>query len=261
MDIKEYIASGVVELYVTGSLPENERLEFERMLTKYPELQEELKAVEDTFLDYAMAHAVQPKAELKLKILNSINAKALKTEVKVIPFWRSLDYRIAASIVIAILCAARALYYHSKWNETELKYATLVSDRDQLAGKLDQVNYSYQNTVSAFEVIRDQHTKAIALAATDTSKSFHAKVYWNSVTHQSYIDVQQLPNPGQGKQFQLWALVNGKPVDAGVFNVTAQTALQRVKDIEKADAWAVTLEPEGGSVSPTLDKMYLLSKG
>ena len=261
MDIKEYIASGVVELYVTGSLPENEGLEFERMLIKYPELKQELKAVEDTFLDYAMAHAIQPKAELKSKVLNAINSQAAKQEAKVIPIRPTFDYRIAASIAIALICAASALYYHSKWSETELKYASLVSDRDQLAGKLDQVNYSYQNTVSAFEIVRDQHTKAIALAATDTSKSFHARVYWNSVTHQSYIDVQELPAPGQGKQFQLWALVNGKPVDAGVFNVTAQTAFQRVKDIEKADAWAVTLEPEGGSVSPTLDKMYLLSKG
>ena len=69
-----------------------------------------------------------------------------------------------------------------------------------------------------------------------------------------------MPSPGDGKQFQLWALVGGKPVDAGVF-VTGQEGIQRVKDVMNADIWAVTLEPKGGSLSPTMDQMYLISKG
>jgi anti-sigma-K factor RskA len=75
----------------------------------------------------------------------------------------------------------------------------------------------------------------------------------------AFIDVLSLPEPEEGKQFQLWALVKGLPVDAGVFN-TDVSNIQRVKDIESADGWAVTLEPKGGSVSPSLDKMYLINK-
>ena len=77
-------------------------------------------------------------------------------------------------------------------------------------------------------------------------------------TKQAYIDILDLPIPDEGKQYQLWALVGGKPVDAGVFELVS--GIQRVKDIPEADAWAVTLEPKGGSISPTLELMYLLGK-
>ena len=91
------------------------------------------------------------------------------------------------------------------------------------------------------------------------TKNFEARIYWNKNSHESYIDVLALPIPDEGKQYQLWALVGGKPIDAGVFEITL-SGIQRVKDIPAADAWAVTLDPKGGSVSPTLDQMYLLGK-
>jgi len=88
-----------------------------------------------------------------------------------------------------------------------------------------------------------------------------ARVFWNHQTHDAFIDVMSLPVPPAGKQDQLGALVGGKPVDAGVFNMNTNAGMQPMKNILSADAWAVTLEPQGGSVAPTLSQMYLLSKG
>ena len=106
--------------------------------------------------------------------------------------------------------------------------------------------------------MRDENTDIIILNAPDTSRHYKARVYWNKYTHNSYIDVLSLPSPEEGKQFQLWALVDGKPVDAGVFT-SGEQSVQRVKDISSAQAWAVTLEPKGGSISPTMDELFLIS--
>jgi anti-sigma-K factor RskA len=75
-----------------------------------------------------------------------------------------------------------------------------------------------------------------------------------------YLDVQQLPPLPAGKQYQLWALDQGKPIDAGM--LTAATAsgkgLQQMKDIASAQTFAMTIEPTGGSVNPTLNTMTVV---
>lgn len=69
----------------------------------------------------------------------------------------------------------------------------------------------------------------------------------------------QLPVNDKSHQYQLWALVNGKPVDLGVFDVKADTAgiLVNMKEIANAQTFAVTIEKRGGSPSPTMDQMIV----
>ena len=63
-----------------------------------------------------------------------------------------------------------------------------------------------------------------------------------------------------GKQYQLWALDKGKPVDAGVLTVATATGegIQHMKDVASAQTFAMTVEPAGGSVNPTLATMTVV---
>ncbi len=64
-----------------------------------------------------------------------------------------------------------------------------------------------------------------------------------------------------GKQYQLWAIVEDKPASMGVFDAVADTSkLQEVSYVENAQAYAVTLEPRGGSETPTLEQMYVVGE-
>ena len=66
-----------------------------------------------------------------------------------------------------------------------------------------------------------------------------------------------LPPAPPGKQYQFWADVDGRMVDAGM--LTGDTAgIHRMKDMADATAFGVTLENEGGSPTPTLTALYLL---
>jgi anti-sigma-K factor RskA len=68
-----------------------------------------------------------------------------------------------------------------------------------------------------------------------------------------------MPKNDEAHQYQLWALVDGKPVDLGVFDSTDKTiGLKDMKSIGNAQTFAVTLEPRGGSVSPTLEKLMVI---
>lgn len=249
-------------MYAMHALNPQEKAEFEQKLLLYPELKKELQKVQESLDDYSESHASNPRPELRAKILQSIEPEVAKKS-KVLPIREnnSLTYKylIAACLAALVVSTFASWFFYSRWNEAEDRYSALLNDKNQLAKNYNLVKNEYDRNVNDLIVMRDQQSKVIQLFSTDTTKNFEARIYWNKNSHESYIDVLALPIPDEGKQYQLWALVGGKPIDAGVFEITL-SGIQRVKDIPAADAWAVTLEPKGGSVSPTLDQMYLLGK-
>ena len=264
MDIKEYINSGIVEMYAMQALSPQEKAGFEEKLLLYPELKKELQKVHESLHDYAESHAVNPRPELRALILDSVDSEQLnRSKDKIIPLKENnsitYKYMIAACLAALVVSTFASWFFYSRWNEAEDRYSSLLNDKNQLAQNYNLVKNEYDRNVNDLIVMRDQKSKVIQLFSTDTTKNFEARVYWNKNTRESYIDVLALPIPEEGKQYQLWALVGGKPVDAGVFEISV-SGVQRVKDIPEADAWAVTLEPTGGSVNPTLEQMYLLGK-
>ena len=68
--------------------------------------------------------------------------------------------------------------------------------------------------------------------------------------------VYELPPPPPGRSYQLWVIVGGEPVSAGVFEVDAgraQPATRRrtLPPIEGPVTIAVTVEPAGGLPKPS----------
>ncbi len=64
-------------------------------------------------------------------------------------------------------------------------------------------------------------------------------------------------------QYQLWAIQGGKPVDMGVLpNGIANTPeMQKVTMvITNSEAFAISLEKEGGSPTPTMENIYVMGK-
>jgi anti-sigma-K factor RskA len=118
---------------------------------------------------------------------------------------------------------------------------------------------NYENAVS---LMKDPLMKVIKLPGIPTSPdpSSMATVYWNTESKNVYLLLNRLPKPLANKQYQLWAIVEGKPVDAGIFNMDEGVSFVRLKTIPKAEAFAITLEKKGGSTVPNMDAMYVMGK-
>ncbi|HSH64562.1 MAG TPA: anti-sigma factor, partial [Bacteroidia bacterium] len=103
--------------------------------------------------------------------------------------------------------------------------------------------------------------KTVILKGLDKAPNAIASIYWNQSSKEVYLNISEIPTPPEDKQYQLWAIVNGKPVDAGIFDLTPNTntaVLRKMKPINDAQAFAITLEKRGGTKVPTLNAMYLL---
>ncbi|MEI9917198.1 MAG: anti-sigma factor [Bacteroidota bacterium] len=250
MNIKEYISSGILESYALGELTEAERLEVERNLAQYPELRKELALVEETMEAFLMKAAVTPPAGVKEKIFESIG------EAKIIPLntWR---YATAASIVFALTASYFALTFYHNWKQSETQLIALQTQNEQFAQDYNKVNQRLGDIETQMQVINNPAFQRVVMTGTPKAPEALASVYWNQTSQEVYLSVQNLKALAQDQQYQLWAIVDGKPVDIGVFDTS--TALLKMKSTGKAAAFAVTIEPRGGKSTPS-DTMQVVGK-
>jgi mannose-6-phosphate isomerase-like protein (cupin superfamily) len=83
LNLKPYIESGILELYVLGVLAIGEKMGVERMISVYPELRIELQSIEEALENYAFSNAIKPNAKLKHTILASIANTKQESEMAV----------------------------------------------------------------------------------------------------------------------------------------------------------------------------------
>ena len=255
MNLEEYISSGIIEAYVLGDVTGAERAHVEEALRQYPELRTELQRVEETVEAFAQKAAIMPRPEVKEKILTSFQATA---EVRVIPLsLRPWKYAVAASLALALVASYLAYDYRMRWIERDTAFNELTARSQQIAEDYNVVNQKLDKIQGDLSIVENTAFKKVVMKGTANDLNALASVYWNASTEEVYISVQNLKAISHENQFQLWAIVNGKPVDVGVFD-SGFAGLLKMKTVAGAAAFAVTVEPRGGNQNPTLSTMQVI---
>jgi anti-sigma-K factor RskA len=260
MDSKAYIESGILETYALGMCSEAEAREVEAMCAKHPELKQELTQIEESLFNYALAHSKSPKAETRAKVLNEINKlQQAENNPKQIHLFYNNRLAIAATLIVFSLSLLGNIFFYAKWKSANQDVIALLSEKQQLAESLNTNKVKYETMKQDMAILTNPDVVKIAMKGVAKSPESLAMIYWNKKSKEVFIELTALPTPQDGKQYQLWAIVDGKPVDAGMISLSGEdTALHRMKDFESAQAFAITLEQEGGSPTPTLTEMYVM---
>jgi len=260
---EEFISSGLLELYAMGiSSPEETDIVTEH-LKQFPELKEQLNEIETSLENYAQANAIQPSVRLKEKLIRQLFEQSPTQEIKtanVIPIdkkvRRLLFYKwVAAAVFILLIGSAVLNYtYYQKYHLAN-KELQLAQEKIQQQGKSNQAMNEDLN------VVTNKYAQPVVLKGTDKAPDAVAKIFWMKNTGDVYIAPANLPKAPAGKQYQLWAIIDGKPVDGGMIeSTTGKYHIQKMKSFGKVDAFAITLEKAGGSTTPTLDQMIVSAK-
>jgi anti-sigma-K factor RskA len=243
---------------VLGDLTEQEKAEFERKLLEFPELKDELLLVEETQQAFLMRNAINPPTALKEKLFKKIDAP----EVRVISIpkdnasilWR---YATAASIALALVTSYLAYNYWGKWKEVSADLTTLASQNQQMAQGYNQVNQQLAELEKDIHIMDDPGFQRVIMKGTANANEALASVYWNQSTQEVYLRIHNMKELSQENHYQLWAIIDGKPVDAGLFDKSVN-GLIKMKNIgQGAATFAVTIEPRGGSEAPHLETMQV----
>lgn len=254
MKLEEYISSGVLEAYALGELSDNERVQVEKHLEQYPALREELRKIEDAQEALLMASAIAPPPSLKNKIIDRVHGEPARKVVQM-SFWK---FAAAASVTIALVSTFMAIDYRSRWKESEADLSSLIAERQEMASNYNQVNDRLNRMENDLEVMDNpKFQRVIMTSVSKENPDAMASVYWNASSNEVFLRIQNLKELARDQQYQLWAIIDGKPVDAGVFDGNL-AGLIKMKEIAKGAAtFAVTIEPRGGKSSPTMETMQV----
>lgn len=260
METRDYLESGILELYVYGLLSEAENEEIASMAQNNPEINDEIIAIEKAIVAlsssfspfYSVANYEKIKAKLELKHAEVIQLK---------PATNWSQYIGWAAAVLLLLGIG---YQYIQLNETSTQVAITEIEKAKLEKEFNVLKLKNTANESSLEVVRDTKNTVVALGGQAVAPQSSAKVYWNQDTKVVYIDAAGLPEPPEGMVYQVWALKLSPltPTSIGLlenFNANEQK-LFAVNNANEAEAFGITLEPAGGSLTPTMEQLYTLGK-
>ncbi|QJB31701.1 anti-sigma factor [Chitinophaga oryzae] len=261
MDIKAYIESGIIESYVLGLATPQEADELQRLSQTYPEIATAVAGCEQWLRETSDQYAIPAPEALKARLLVRLEHEFQPAKLPDVRYRRESLFKYAAAILLLLLAASGLLnvYLYSSYRKASRDFVQLQSGIDMMAAD----NKAFQAKLAVLEqdlrFITAPGTLKVPLDGVAGREDYQATLYWNTQTKQVYLTAGRLPAPAPGKQYQLWAIVDGKPVSAGLLNQNC-TGLCMLTPVQQAQAFAITLEKAGGNAAPTLDQMVVLGK-
>lgn len=276
MNVQEYISSGAIEACVMGLADEQDWAELEQMLDLYPEVKEYKETLEIQQEQMHVAATLPPPAAFKKRIFDALpfeNNEGKETPVIALPETKTqakpmvvpimptpkpmkwLQRAIAVCIIFLMGSIILNFYFYSRSASIKKQYTALLVQQNSLLTK----NKAMQ---ASFNMVKDPEVKQVVMNPTPGQPGSMATVYWDNRSKDVYLLVKNLPKPEPAKQYQLWAIVDGKPVDAGMVDNDRydENLLLKMANIKTAQAFAITLEKKGGSLVPTMDAMFVFGK-
>ncbi|MEQ8715500.1 MAG: anti-sigma factor [Cyclobacteriaceae bacterium] len=256
MNKQELLSEGYLTAYITGEVSAEESEQIEALIATENDVRAEFLELQKTLELLAFRQAVAPPSSVKQLVMQDEkvikNANFADNSVKL----QTSRFMMAASVTLALISAIAALYFYNQWQSTDYRLAQLTARNIELAENYNLVNQELTNIRQDLAVIISPEFQRIILQGTENAQDAKAVVYWNPTQEELFLNSSNMISLTQDQQYQLWALVDGVPIDAGVFDASSGT-FQIMKAIGAADAFAVTIEKAGGAESPTLSTMQV----
>ena len=261
MDTLQYIESGTLELYVYGILNESETKEISELAKTNIEIKNEIIEIEKAIINLSSSFSPQVSAEVFEKIRTKLELKHGKV-IEMKPKSNVSQY-LGWAASFALLLGAGYLY--TQLNESNASLKSVETEKSTIQKQVVDLQLTNTETATALNVIRDVNNTVVTLGGQAIAPTSFAKIYWNQEKQTVYVDASGLPEPPEGKVYQIWSLKlkpTLTPTSIGLlenFNKNSQKIFA-VSGTTGAEAFGITLEPVGGSASPTMEQLYTLGK-
>lgn len=268
MDIQNYILSGKLELYLLGELSEREREEVARMAKLYPEIQKELDQLEEAFFEIDQKSGVAPSASVKKNIFETLENDFKKEETiavkepvsaKIVPMQHWKAY-FAAACVAAVLSTFAAIYYANQYFDLDQRFTALVQEQSLMAEELNQFKVNFEQKDAQLETLLTGNFERVPMKGEgfEIQKDALVDVWWDKSASSVFVSVNNLSGLEDQYDYQLWAIGDQGPIGIGLVNANQKFTLQQMEAVASAGTFAITIEPKGGSQSPTLEKLVVI---
>ncbi|MBP8537064.1 anti-sigma factor domain-containing protein [Streptomyces sp. MK37H] len=242
--------------YAVNALSGRELSEFERHLAVCDACRQEVRELRETAAKLAVATALAPPPTMKDDVLRRIAtvrqepprvAAREPRESHAGPRRRTgrraMNFALAACVAAAAVCGGAAVWQYRQASDAR-----------------DTARRSEQRVAQAEEMTQvlaapDAHSRSGRMADGSTGT-----VVVSRGLNKAVFLASGLPEPPAGRIYQLWFSDGGTMRPAGLMDSSGRsTAAVMSGAVGKASAMGVTVEPAGGSKTPTSDPLVLLT--
>ena len=260
MDIKDYIESGILELYVYGSLSKRENEEVARMIRRYPEIQEEVEKIEAALLNLSAAAAPHNPQFLINSLRSRISAKAGKTKTPATG--RKTNFPAYFGWAASIFLLIGLFLMFNKNRELRQSLQALQAKQALIESQIVETRGEKEKAQELLEVLRNRNVIKVPLGGQDIAPDAYASAWWDRTNNITYIDAKNLPEPPRGMVYQVWSLKLQPltPTSIGLLEgfEEDENKIFVLENPNNSEGFGITLEPEGGSETPTMERLYTL---
>ncbi|MDP4263927.1 MAG: anti-sigma factor [Bacteroidota bacterium] len=226
-----------------------ERIEFEQFCAQYPELVDARTNFELLLEKQAMENAEATPAHSKEKTWSVIQQSPASKTSKIVTMEPASTRRtpglrwVAAASIILLVAAGYFAYDFYTQNKT------LKDSNKELQAKLSKTDSILNNMADEQRLMKDPNVAVISMVGTQKNPS-SANIYWDTTSSNVFLVVKNMPILPTEKQYQLWAFIDGKPLNLGLFDGDNKNVILKMKNTQKADAFAITIENRGNGDIP-----------
>ena len=249
--------------HVLNALSAPEEQEFQQMLAEADESQlalyHELRAVAAEMA--TLAPAEKPSLTVKENIMRVATEVSKNQEMQNAPVYPIKWYRMAvAASFIFIFTSLGLLFYSQSLEENVRNQAQTITQQETT---IQELQGEVQRKEELLTILEAREVDLVMMAGMENiNPNGYGKVVWDKQGGNALLQVANMPVVPNDKDYQLWFIVNGQPISAGVFAVDDPQQdnffkIEQLQSDAREGAFAITMEPKGGVPQPTGD-MYLL---
>lgn len=274
----------LILLYVLGALEGEELKEAERLIASNTEEVRRMLADYESvvsLLPYAAKPAVAPP-DLKKKLLADVRRRKSR-EIRepaapakegffggfFRPLWLGAGALASAALVFLLVTNitlrgtvgqkdAEIASLNDKLAASEGQVEKLENLIASKEGELGDLETRLASLEEVTEFMKDQNIILVHMDSGAPDLPASGRVLWDRDEHDALLYCLNVPSAPEGKTYQWWVVVKGKPRSMGIFNVNDDgdsvvliDSLKKFGDVKSIEAFKVTLEPEGGAETPT----------
>jgi len=225
----------LLDAYALGALSDEDRLEFEGSLAEHPERQGQVDDLAAVAGLMALSPIEQePSPDLRKRLMRTVRAEEATTEPTRLPLFERLRNLFSYQALVAG-AAAVALIGLLSWN-------LLLQDEIQ--------NIRSQPSGDASET----GPRVLEFQAAQSAGGASGELIMLE-GQQGVLVTKDMPRIPEGRIYQIWVIEGDKPKPGGLFQPDEEdpVAASMTRSPGAGDVVAITVEPAGGSSSPTSD--------
>lgn len=222
--------------YALDALDAGERMAFEAHYTDCVVCSQDVNDFRSTLAGLGELTAVAAPASLRAEVLDRIaTTRQLSPQVTKLADRRHRRPSLLAAAAAVVLFIAAASFLVGRGSHTDDAFA------DELA-----------------QVLAQPDVRLVDLPATSDAARGHFRVAWSALSGQTAIIGNDLLPADDGLVYELWLIDAAGPVPAHLLDRAGSGEVRRVLELAGQPLkWGVTIEPAGGSPSPTGEILFL----